>query len=153
MIAFAARTLDRRVLFLLLAILQVVSNLLVAVAPNLPLLLFGRMFLGIVVGGSWSFAAAVAMRLVPDALVPRALSIIFGGGTIPSVAIAPIGSLIRSIIGWRAVCLVVAGLAVLALVWQFVALPSMPPRGRTRLATMVHLLQHPQIRLGMLGVL
>src|SRR3712207_7641102 len=63
LIAFAARNLDRRVLVLVLGVLQVVSSLLVAVAPNLPLLLFGRMLLGIAVGGSWSFAAAVAMRL------------------------------------------------------------------------------------------
>src|SRR5262245_57331555 len=111
------------------------------------------MLLGIVVGGSWSFVAAIAMRLVPEALVPRALSIIFGGGTIASVAIVPIGNSLGNIIGWRAVFLVVAALALLALVWQFVALPSMPPRGRTRIATMGHLLQHPQIRLGMLGVL
>ena len=46
-IAFAARNLDRRVLLLLLALLQVVSNLLVAVAPNLSMLLLGRMLLGI----------------------------------------------------------------------------------------------------------
>ena len=152
-IAFAARHLDRRVLILVLAILQGVSSLLVAVAPNLPLLLFGRMLLGVAAGGSWSFAAAVAMRLVPAALVPRALSIIIGGGPIASVAAVPMGSYLGSIIGWRAVFLVVAALALLALVWQFVALPSMPPRGRTRLATMLHLLQHPQVRLGMLGVL
>ena len=129
-IAFAARNLDRRVLLLL-----------------------GRMLLGIAVGGSWSFAAAVAMRLVPAALVPRALSIIFGGGAITTVAAVPIGSYLGSIVGWRGVFLVAAALALLALVWQFVALPSMPARGRTRLATMVHLLQHPQVRLGMLGVL
>ena len=79
-IAFAARTLDRRVLLLVLAILQVVSSLLVAVAPTLPLLLLGRMLLGIAVGGTWSFCAAVALRLVPTARVPRALSLIFGGG-------------------------------------------------------------------------
>jgi predicted MFS family arabinose efflux permease len=152
-IAFAARSLDRRVLLLVLALLQVVSNLLVAVAPNLAMLLLGRMLLGIAVGGSWSFAAAVAMRLVPEALVPRALSIIFGGGTIASVAAVPIGSYLGSIAGWRAVFLGAAVLALLAVVWQSVALPSLPARGRTRLATMIHLLQHPHLRLGMLGVL
>jgi predicted MFS family arabinose efflux permease len=152
-IAVAARNLDRRVLLLALALLQVVSNLLVAVAPNLSMLLLGRMLLGIALGGSWSFAAAVAMRLVPATLVPRALSIIFGGGTIASVAAVPIGSYLGSIVGWRGVFLGVATLALLALVWQSVALPLMPARGRTRLATMIHLLQHPHLRLGMLGVL
>lgn len=51
-IAFAARSLDRRVLLLLLALLQVVSTLLVALAPNLAMLLLGRMLLGIAFGGS-----------------------------------------------------------------------------------------------------
>ncbi len=152
-IAVAARTLDRRVLLLVLAILQVVSSLLVAIAPNLPLLLLGRMLLGIAVGGSWSFCAAVAMRLVPAARVPRALSIIFGGGAITSVAAAPMGSYLGSIVGWRGVFGGAAALALLALVWQCVALPAMPARGRTRLATLVHLLLHRQVRLGMLGVL
>ncbi|HQY90504.1 MAG TPA: MFS transporter [Caldilinea sp.] len=152
-IAYVARTVDRRVLFLLLASLQVVSNLLVAVAPNLALLLLGRMLLGIALGGTWSFCAAVAMRLAPAALVPRALSIIFGAGTIVSVAAIPIGAYLGSIIGWRSVFLAVVGLGLAALAWQFLTLPAMPPQGRTRLATMIHVFWRPQIRLGMLGVL
>jgi predicted MFS family arabinose efflux permease len=153
MIAFAARNLDRRVLLLVLALLHVVASLIVAVAPNLLVLLLGRMLFGIAFGGIWAFCAAVTMRLVPQALVPRALSLIFGGGGIASVAAIPIGSSLGSIVGWRAVFLIAAALALLALVWQFAALPSIPPRGRTRLATILHLLQHPQVRLGMLGVL
>jgi predicted MFS family arabinose efflux permease len=83
----------------------------------------------------------------------RALSLIFGGGAITTVAAVPIGSYLGSIVGWRTVLLIAAALAVLALVWQAVALPSLPARGRTRLATMLHLLQHPRLRLGLLGVL
>ncbi|MCS6910263.1 MAG: MFS transporter [Anaerolineales bacterium] len=152
-IAFAARSLDRRVLLLLLAILQIASNLLVVAAPNPVLLLLARMLLGIALGGTWSFCAAVAMRLAPTPLVPRALSIIFGGGTIASIAAVPLGSVLGSVIGWRGVFLGVAALGLVALAWQFVALPSMPSRGRTRLATMMHVLWRPQIRIGMLGVL
>jgi predicted MFS family arabinose efflux permease len=63
------------------------------------------------------------------------------------------GSYLGSIVGWRGVFLGAAALALLALVWQWLALPAMPARGRTCLATMVHLLLHPQVRLGMLGVL
>jgi DHA1 family purine ribonucleoside efflux pump-like MFS transporter len=111
------------------------------------------MLLGVALGGTWSFCAAVAMRLAPASLVPRALSIIFGGGTIASIAAVPIGSVLGSIIGWRSVFLGVAALGLAALAWQFVALPSMPSRGRTRLATMMHVLWRPQIRMGMMGVL
>ena len=152
-IAFVARNLNRRTLLLALASIQIVSNLLVAVAPNLALLLLGRMLLGIALGGTWSFCAAVAMRLAPAPLVPRALSIIFGAGTIASVAAIPIGSSLDSIVGWRAVFLGVVTLGLVALALQFVALPSMPPQGRTRLSTMFNLFWRPQIRLGMLAVL
>lgn len=151
-IAAAARNLNRRALLLLLAGLQVVSNLLVALAPTLPLLLLGRLLLGVAVGGFWSFSASVAMRLVPEARVPRAFSIIFGGAAIASVAAAPMATTLDAIIGWRNVFLVVAALALVAFVWQVVTLPSMPARGRTQLATIVRLLQRRPIQLGTLGV-
>lgn len=152
-IAFAARSLDRRVLLLVLAALMIISNLLVAVAPNLTLLLVGRMLLGVALGGTWSFCAAVAMRLVPAALVPRALSIIFGGGTIASVAAIPIGSYLDSVVGWRNVFLSVVALGLVAFVYQFVTLPSLPARGQTHAGAMLQLLRRSQVRLGMLGVL
>jgi predicted MFS family arabinose efflux permease len=78
----------------------------------------------------------LAVRLVPEMLVPRALALIFGGGAITTVAAVPIGSYLGSIVGWRSMFLIAAALAVLALVWQAVALPSLP--ARTRLATRIH---------------
>ena len=150
-VVIAARNLDRRILFLVLAIVQAVSSLLVAIAPNFVLLLLGRMLLGIALGGVWSLCPSMAMRLVPPRLVPRALSIIFGAGTLASVVAVPIGSYLGSVFGWRTIFLGAVALAVLALAWQFLAVPSLPARGPTRLAAMVHLLRRPQVRLGMMG--
>lgn len=152
-VAYLAQSFDRRTVFLCLTVLQVVSNILVAVAPNVGVVFVGRMILGVVVGGAWTFAAAVAMRLVPAEFVPRALSIIFGGGTIASVVAIPLGSALGEMIGWRAVFGIVAVCALLAVIWQYVALPAMPPRGQTRLDTIVRLLTRLPVRYGMLAIL
>ncbi len=49
--------LDRRLLMLGLSLLLMVSNLVAALAVNFPMMLLGRVLLGICVGGFWSFAA------------------------------------------------------------------------------------------------
>lgn len=154
LVAAAARSINRRVLLLAFLILLIVSNLSVAMAPNLPALLLGRMFLGLAVGGFWTFNAALAMRLVPPAFVPRSLSIIFGGVAIASITAAPLASYLGDIVGWRSIFLGATVLAGIGLLWQFVSIPSMPPRGRqTRFATVILLLKRPQVRIGMLGVI
>ncbi|TCM46499.1 putative MFS family arabinose efflux permease [Rhizobium sp. PP-F2F-G48] len=151
-IAVTTRGLDRRTLLLWLSAIQILSNLTVAFAPNLFVLLIGRMFLGLSLGGFWALSAALAMRLVPEDAVPKAFSIIFGGVSVATVAAAPIGSYLGSVIGWRGVFTAAAVLAVIGFVWQFVSLPSMPPRGQARLATLFHVLKRPRIGLGMSAV-
>ncbi len=86
------RGIDRRWVLLGFSTLMVASNLLVAVSSSFAVLLLMRILLGIALGGFWSMAAAVAMRLVPSALLPRALSIIFSGIAIGTVVAVPLGS-------------------------------------------------------------
>lgn len=161
LVAFAAslllpaltRRFNRRPVLLSLTALLVGSNLLVALAPNFPALLLGRVLLGLGLGGFWALSAAVTMRLVPASLVPRALSIVFGGISIASVVAAPLGSYFGAAIGWRGVFLAAAALGMLALVWQAVALPSLAPSGQARLSALLGLWKRPQIGLGMAGVM
>jgi len=143
---------NRRHVLLLFAAALVGSNLLAASAANFSVFLLGRVLLGISLGGFWAMSAAVAMRLVPESLVPRALSIIFGGISIASVAAAPLGSYFGAVIGWRGVFLAAAAVGLLALVWQAVVLPSMAPSGQPRLSTLFNLLKRPQVGVGMAGV-
>src|SRR4051812_18315355 len=77
LIAVITQRLNRRWVLLTFCVLQITSNLLVAYAPNFALLLLGQVLLGIGLGGFWGMAAATAMRLVPESLVPKALSLIF----------------------------------------------------------------------------
>lgn len=152
-IVTVVRTLDRRRLVLLLLTLLALSNLIVATAPNLALLLVGRMLLGMVVGGFWTFSASLTMRLVPQALVPRAFSILFGGTSLARILAAPLASYLEPIIGWRNIFLLAAGLALIALLWQTVSLPSLPARGQRRFATLFLLLKRPHVRMGMVSIL
>jgi len=70
-------------------------------------------------------SAATAMRLVPAHQVPRALAVFNGGNALATVLAAPLGSYLGSFIGWRGAFFCLVPVAVLALVWQWISLPSM----------------------------
>lgn len=153
LIAVVTRRIDRRLVLLTFSALLIVSNLMVAFAPGLPLLLLGRVLLGVAIGGFWTMSAAVAMRLVPAALVPQALSMIFSGVSAATILAAPVGSYLGDIIGWRNVFLIATALGVVTLVAQFATLPNLAPSGLTRLRTLVDVLMRPGIGLGMLAAM
>jgi predicted MFS family arabinose efflux permease len=153
LVSAATRRVDRRIVLLAFSVLLTVSNLLVAFAPGLPALLLGRVLLGLALGGFWTMSAATVMRLVPEAMVPRALSLLFSGVSAATVVAAPVGSYLGDVIGWRDVFLLAAVLGVLALAVQFATLPRMAPSGLTRLRTLVEVLARPQVGLGMIAAL
>ncbi|VFR94160.1 major facilitator superfamily MFS_1 [plant metagenome] len=145
------RALDRRVVLLGFSTLMIASNLLVALSSSMAVLLVMRIALGIALGGFWSMAAAVAMRLVPPALLPRALSIIFSGIAVGTVVAVPLGSYLGGLHGWRSAFVAAAGVGVVTLVFQWVTLPRMAPRSVVRLRTVLDVLLRPGIAIGMLG--
>jgi predicted MFS family arabinose efflux permease len=151
--AAATRHIDRRKVVLSFSVLLVLSNLMVAFAPNYLILLSGRLLLGLALGGFWAMAAAIAMRLVPQSLVPRAFSIIFGAVAVATALAAPLGSYLGGILGWRGTFMVASGVGVIAFVWQYKAMPAVPPSGLTRLRTLVDVLKRPKMGIGMLAVL
>jgi len=153
LISVLTRNTDRRVVLLSFSVLLVASNLLVAFAPTLALVLLGRVLLGFAIGGFWTMSAAVAMRLVPEAMVPRALSIIFSGVSVATVAAAPLGSYFGHLIGWRNVFLIATVIGVLAFFWQLMVLPKMAPTGTARMGTLVEVMKRPVMRAGMISVL
>lgn len=145
------RALDRRVVLLGFSTLMIASNLLVALSSSMAVLLVMRISLGIALGGFWSMAAAVAMRLVPPALLPRALSIIFSGIAVGTVVAVPLGSYLGGLYGWRSAFVAAAGVGLVTLVFQWFTLPRMAPRSVLRLRTVLDVLLRPGIAIGMLG--
>jgi predicted MFS family arabinose efflux permease len=146
------RGLDRRVVLLWLTALMLVSGLVVATAPNYAVLMVGRALLGVVIGGFWSMSAATVMRLVPPAMVPRALAVLNGGNALATTVAAPLGSFLGQYIGWRGAFLVVVPLAAITFAWQWLALPGMPASVRDASASPLGLLKRPDARGGMLAV-
>lgn len=145
------RKLDRRVVLLAFSALMIASNLLVAMSSSLTVLLVMRILLGIALGGFWSMAAAVAMRLVPAKFVPRALSIIFSGIAVGTVVSVPLGSYLRGLYGWRSAFVAAAAVGTLTLVFQLFTLPRMAPRKTVQTASVLDLLRRPGIAMGMMG--
>ncbi|RZJ42986.1 MAG: MFS transporter [Brevundimonas sp.] len=143
---------DRRHVLLALTSLLVVSGTIVALAPNFLVLMAGRALLGIAIGGFWSMAAAMVMRLVPSASVPRGLAIIYGGNAIATTVAAPLGSFMGGLIGWRGAFFCVVPLAVVAVVWQAFTLPSLPAGPRDRGTSTMGLLKNRTVALGLAAV-
>jgi predicted MFS family arabinose efflux permease len=122
------RRLDRRLVLLSFSVSLVLSAAVVTFAPNYTVLMVGRALLGIAIGGFWSMSTSIVMRLLPPALVPKGLAMLNAGNAIAATISAPLGSLLGDYIGWRGAFFFVVPLALLALVWQWIRLPSLPPR-------------------------
>ncbi|WP_228738345.1 MFS transporter [Xanthomonas euvesicatoria] len=120
-----AERLDHKLLLMLLTLLMIVSATVVASAPNYAIFMFGRALIGISIGGFRSMSAATAMRLVPEHQVPRALVIVNGGNALATALAAPLGSFLGAIVGWGWAFFCVVPVAVIALGWKWVGLPSM----------------------------
>jgi predicted MFS family arabinose efflux permease len=153
LIAILTQRMDRKKVLLSFSILQMLSNVLVACAPNFLMLTIGRVLLGVAIGGFWAMSAAIAMRLVPEKLVPKALSIVFGAVSVATVVSAPLGSFLGNILGWRNVFLIAGGLGLLALIWQLATLPPMATEKPASLGTLLLVLKRPNVKKGLLATM
>jgi predicted MFS family arabinose efflux permease len=148
-ISALAGSMNRKALLLVLTGLMGLSGAVVAAAPNYVVYMVGRAMIGVVIGGFWSMSAATAMRLVPAAQVPRALAIFNGGNALATVIAAPLGSYLGAIIGWRGAFYCLVPVAVIALAWQWISLPSMKPDGSAASVNVFRLLRNRTVALGM----
>jgi DHA1 family purine ribonucleoside efflux pump-like MFS transporter len=144
---------DRRRVKIGLTLLAVVSDLIVAVAPNLFVLLAARLLLGVALGGFWAMATAMAARLVPAHQLGRALTVINSGVAVATVVAVPLGAWLGDVWGWRPVFLLGAGVAVLALIVQAATLPSVPPTPGSGLRALGSVLRSGVVLAGLLAIL
>jgi predicted MFS family arabinose efflux permease len=144
---------DRRHVILGLTALLAISNLIVALAHSLPVLLAGRALLGIGVGGFWAIGGALGGRLVPEASATRATAIIFAGISLGTVAGVPAGAVIGEAVGWRMAFAAAGAVSVLVFLAQLFLLPKLPTDKATTFAHLPALLRVKKGRLGMLATL
>lgn len=143
---------NRRLVLLFFTLLMGISGIVVTFAPNATVLMIGRALLGACIGGFWSMSAAVLMRLVP----PKALALLNGGNALSTTIAAPLGSFLGGLIGWRGAFFTIVPLAVIAFIWQWYSLPSLPAKKRddgkkTSVKHVLKLLKRKDVSLGMLG--
>ncbi|WP_210318352.1 MFS transporter [Aureimonas endophytica] len=146
------RGIDRRFVVMGFSVLLIASSAIVALANGYATMLVGRVLLGFALGGFWAMAASLAMRLVPPADVPKALSIVFGGVSVAMVIAAPLGSFLGAVVGWRGVFMAAAGLGVACLVWQAVSIPSLPSNGRGNVGAVFAILRRPGVPIAMSAI-
>ena len=145
--------LDRRLVMWGLMALLCASNILTVFAVNLPMLLVARVLLGASLGGFWSMAAALAMRLVPAKALPRAMSIVFTGVSVATVSAAPVGAYVSDTLGWRAAFVIAGVVGAGALLAQILTLPKLAPTAPARLRGLWQVARRPSVAVALIGVL
>jgi len=143
--------LDRRIVLLALTALLVASNMLVALAPSYGWILLGRAMLGVGVGGFWAIGTAIGPRLVSMQHAPRAMSIIFAGVSLGTVAGVPAGALVGELVGWRVAFGAASAIAVLVFIGQLFLLPKLPPTQAIRLRQLPMIFGIRKARLGLIA--
>lgn len=152
-ISALAGTLNRKTLLLGLTGVMALSGAVIALTTNYAVYMVGRALIGLVIGGFWAMSTATAMRLVPPERVPRALAIFNGGNAVATVVAPPLGSWLGALIGWRGAFFCLVPVALIALVWQWISLPSLPAGRRgTGSGNVFKLLKRPLVALGMAAV-
>ena len=145
--------LNRKAVLVGLSALAVISNLVAAFATDFWILLLARAGLGIALSGFWSLSAAVVARLVGVQALGRGMSIIFIGVSLATIAAPSIGAVISDWIGWRAAMTATALAAFIAMLLQFVGLPSLPASESNSLFEVFRLTARRGVQLGMLAIL
>ncbi|MFE3059261.1 MFS transporter [Nocardia sp. NPDC059239] len=117
---------DRRIVLAALIGLMGAANLASSLATGFAVVLIARFLVGIAVGGFWSIAGGIALRLVPEHQVARATAVIFGGVETASVLGVPTGTFLGDLSGWRTAFAAVGVLGLTSVVCMVFLMPSLP---------------------------
>ena len=148
----SAGRLNRRIVFLLLTAMLLLSNVLSGSASSFGVMLLGRALRGAALGGFWTLATAAGARLVAKRDAARAMAVILTGVTCATVIGVPIGTFIAGFSSWRFSFLLTGVLVAAALIAQFVFLPSLPSTTGLRLSDFKALLRNTYARRSLLMV-
>ncbi|MEU3448775.1 MFS transporter [Streptomyces thermolilacinus] len=152
LVTAAVGRIDRRVVLCSLMVLLAAANVLAAWSPDFTVMMAARVLIGVGMGGVWSLAGGLAVRLVPAGSVGPATSAIFSGIAIASVVGVPAGAYLGELAGWREAFLAVAGLAVVVAVAMAVLLPPLPAGNAVALGGVLRLLRNPRVATGLVLV-
>jgi len=150
-IGLALPRLDRRTLLVWMSALAAASNLIVAIAPNLALMLVARVLLGAALSGFWTMSITVAARIAGPERLGRAVMFTSAGTSLATVAGVPMGVLLAQLLDWRGVFGIAAAASALLAIGLRVLLPSVPAQNAARISVLLETLRRPGTGLGMAG--
>ncbi|WP_286300665.1 MFS transporter [Microbacterium suwonense] len=150
-IGLALPRLDRRTLLVWMAVLAAISNLIVAIAPSLPLMLLARVLLGAALSGFWTMSITVAASIAGQERLGRAVMFTAAGTSLATVAGVPVGVALSELLDWRGVFGIAAAVTALLAVGLRTLLPAVPAQNVARIAVLVETLRRPGIGLGIVG--
>ncbi|GGO14737.1 MFS transporter [Microbispora rosea subsp. aerata] len=150
LVTVATARIDRRLVLALLIGMVGVANLASAFASSFAVVLLARFLIGVSVGGFWSLAGGIALRLVPERHVARATAVVFGGVETASVLGVPAGTLAGDLSGWRTAFAAVGVLGLTSLTCMLVVMPKVAPERTMTLADLPRTLRaYPLLRVGL----
>ncbi|ALJ18769.1 MFS transporter [Microbacterium sp. No. 7] len=150
-VGLALPRLDRRTLLVWMALAAALSNAIVAIAPNLPLMLLARVLLGAALSAFWTMSISVAARIAGPERLGRAVMFTTAGTSLATVAGVPVGVMLGELMSWRAV-FVLAALATAALAVALrMLLPRVPAENAARLSVLAETLRRPGVALALGG--
>ncbi|MFJ8294860.1 MFS transporter [Streptomyces sp. NPDC094447] len=145
---FGAKVSRKRMLMLLMG-LFVLGNLLSALAPNLGVMLTGRVVASLAHGSFFGIGSVVAAELVAPEKKAGAIATMFTGLTVANIVGVPLGTFIGQALGWRTTFAIVAALGVVGLLGIAKLVPATPRPEGTRLRGELKAFRNPQVLLAM----
>lgn len=142
---------DRRTLMVLLALAAAVSNLVVALAPTLPLILVSRALLGGAISAFWSMSLTVASRIAGPERLGRAVMFTTAGLSLATIMGVPLGVVLSSASDWRNAFVVLTLVSAAVALALRLSLPAVPAERSAGPAVLLSTLRWPGVGLGLVG--
>ncbi|WP_313685032.1 MFS transporter, partial [Pantoea sp.] len=115
---------DRKIILVSMIFLVVLSNLTIYTSDSFILSLVSRFFLGIAIGGFWSFSIPFGVSLVPQDKRSKATAIVTAGIAAGTVAGVPLGTFLGVTFGWKNAFLANGIFTLIIFLLQLMVLPG-----------------------------
>jgi len=121
-------------------------NLVTALSTSYPLTIVARFIAGVFAGLLWALVAGYAVRMVPDHLKGRAITLAMVGIPLALSIGIPAFTFLASVTGWREVFGLLSCLAVILYVWAARQLPDFPGQASEQRLSLMDVVRIPGIR-------